>query len=121
MSLVLLVFGTVLIFVLEHDNPATLGGIAGEPHRWLAAFFQSASTRTAGFNSVSIIDLNHATNSFLRGNRTFSAFKRNIAPLVVLKSLAIIIGRVGSLTLAYVITTQRPTHILYADEDVATG
>jgi trk system potassium uptake protein TrkH len=212
-SLILLLVGTVLIYALEHHNPRTIGAVDGNAYRWLAAFFQSASTRTAGFNSVSIIDLNHATfllmmclmfigagststgggikvstfavtiiatTSFLRGRRTFSAFQRNIAPLVVLKSLAIIIvsvsllisatfilmitekarfdvvlfetisafstvgitagltaqlsdigklvmvvvmiiGRVGPLTLAYVVTRQRTTKILYADEDVATG
>ena len=32
-----------------------------------------------------------------------------------------IVGRVGPLTLAYVITRQRPTRVVYADEDVATG
>jgi len=50
---VLLAAGTVAIYLLERDNPATLGVMpAGQA--WLAAWFQSAITRTAGFNSIAI-------------------------------------------------------------------
>ena len=49
----LLVGGTVAILVLESGNPRTLGGLAwGE--RLLAAWFQSVSARTAGFNTIDI-------------------------------------------------------------------
>jgi trk system potassium uptake protein TrkH len=48
---VLLILGTVLFFILEFDN--TLGGMNfGE--RLNAAFFQSVSARTAGFNTIPI-------------------------------------------------------------------
>lgn len=50
---VLLVGGTVAIYVLERDNPLTLGGLSGS-QAWLAAWFQSVVTRTAGFNSIAI-------------------------------------------------------------------
>jgi len=47
----LLAAGTVMYLALEWTNPATLGALA--PHeRVLAAFFQSVTTRTAGFNSL---------------------------------------------------------------------
>ncbi|MGJ5591339.1 TrkH family potassium uptake protein [Micrococcus lylae] len=47
----LLAGGTVMFLVLEWSNPATLGSLApGE--RVLAAFFQSVTTRTAGFNTL---------------------------------------------------------------------
>jgi trk system potassium uptake protein len=50
---ILLVVGTVAIFFLERDNPATLGALPlGQA--WMAAWFQSAVTRTAGFNSIAI-------------------------------------------------------------------
>jgi len=49
----LLLTGTVLFWLLEHDNEATMAGLTTSG-QWLAAFFQSASARTAGFNSVDL-------------------------------------------------------------------
>lgn len=59
-TLLLLVVGTVYICVLEWSNPNTLGGLDG-PSRVLAGFFQSVQTRTAGFNSVDIGQMDSAT------------------------------------------------------------
>jgi len=57
---ILLIAGTGAIYLLERANPATLGGIArGEA--WLAAFFQSVTARTAGFNTLDIASLTHPT------------------------------------------------------------
>lgn len=51
-TLILLIGGTVCIFLMERNNPATLGNLStGE--KWVAAFFHSTSTRTAGFATVS--------------------------------------------------------------------
>lgn len=48
---VLLLGGGTLITLLEYDNPATMGTLsAGE--KWLAGLFQSATLRTAGFNTI---------------------------------------------------------------------
>lgn len=49
----LLLIGTLLFWVLENDNQATMAGLT-PGGQWLAAFFQSASARTAGFNSVDL-------------------------------------------------------------------
>lgn len=50
---VLLVVGTLIILVIEYNNPSTLGNLTiGE--KMLASFFQSVISRTAGFNSVDI-------------------------------------------------------------------
>lgn len=47
----LLLGGTVFFFLSEGGNPATLGGMPlGE--KWLNAFFQSVTLRTAGFNVI---------------------------------------------------------------------
>ena len=47
----LLVGGTLLFFGLEYSNPLTIGGLSlGD--KWQVAFFQSVTTRTAGFASV---------------------------------------------------------------------
>ena len=49
----LLVGGTVAVFLLEARNPATLGPL-GWGEAALAAFFQAVSPRTAGFNTIDI-------------------------------------------------------------------
>ena len=52
-SFVLSVGGTVAFLILESSNPRTLGPLpAGE--RVLAAWFQSVTSRTAGFNTIDI-------------------------------------------------------------------
>jgi trk system potassium uptake protein TrkH len=56
----LLVTSTAAIFLLERHNPATLGALNGHD-AWLAAFFQAVTARTAGFNTVDIGRLTHAT------------------------------------------------------------
>ena len=49
---VLLVIGTVSYLFLEWDNPNTFGPMT-IPQKIMAAFFQSANTRTAGFAGIS--------------------------------------------------------------------
>lgn len=52
-SAVLSIGGTAIFLILESSNPKTLGALpVGE--RVLAAWFQSVTTRTAGFNTVDI-------------------------------------------------------------------
>jgi len=52
--------GTLMIYVLERGNPATLGTVS-QGEAWMAAYFQSVTTRTAGFNSLNLADLHGAT------------------------------------------------------------
>ena len=58
---VLLIGGAFLFWILERENPATLGskpvGI-----QWLNAFLQSTTTRTAGFASIPQGALTHASS-----------------------------------------------------------
>ncbi len=56
----LLAGGTVAVFALERGNPLTLGPL-GTGEAWLVAFFQSATARTAGFNTIDIGSLTHPT------------------------------------------------------------
>lgn len=49
----LLIGGTVAIYGLERHNPLTLGALT-TGDAWMAAWFQSVITRTAGFNSIAI-------------------------------------------------------------------
>ena len=50
-TFVLLVMGTIFILVFEWNNPKTLGEMDFED-KLVNAFFQSTTTRTAGFNSI---------------------------------------------------------------------
>lgn len=55
----LLAGGTVFFLIVEYDNPATMGNMSfGD--KLLASWFQSVTTRTAGFNTI---DLNAMTVS----------------------------------------------------------
>ncbi|PQJ84732.1 TrkH family potassium uptake protein [Aliivibrio sifiae] len=208
----LLVVGTLFFYVLEYNNPSTLASLS-TGDKWLAAFFQSASARTAGFNSV---DLTHftqpalfimiilmligagststggglkvstitvaavATWTFLRQKKHVVMFKRTVSWPIVTKSLAIIvvsgsllsiamfslmltentgfdkvmfevisafatvgltagltaelsepgkfimvivmvIGRIGPLTLAYMLARPETSRVKYPEENVLTG
>ncbi len=64
MTPALLLAGTLMFWLLEHNNPGTLGK-AGVGGQLLAAFFQSASARTAGFNTIDIGQMTPATLLFL--------------------------------------------------------
>lgn len=55
-TLILLPAGTLYIAVCEWSNPATLGALDW-PSRILAAFFMSVQTRTAGFSSIDVADM----------------------------------------------------------------
>lgn len=50
-----LVMGTLLIWISERSNPATIGH-SSLPNQLLASFFKSASTRTAGYATFSYQD-----------------------------------------------------------------
>lgn len=52
-TLILLVVGTMAFFLTELHNSATLQGLSLQD-KFLAAWFQSMTTRTAGFNSIDL-------------------------------------------------------------------
>lgn len=57
---VLLVFGTLAFLLLEMNNPDTLLRLNG-PAKVLASFFQSATPRTAGFNTLDVSRMRDST------------------------------------------------------------
>ncbi|SHI54582.1 TrkH family potassium uptake protein [Wenxinia saemankumensis] len=89
-SVLLLLLGWVLVAVLEWTNPRTLGGLASTGDRLLAAFFQSATTRTAGFNSLDTAGLEDATTilvmalMFVGGGSTSTAGGIKVTTAIVL-------------------------------------
>lgn len=57
---VLLLGGTVLLFVFEYNNPRTIGDFTLF-EKWQASFFQSVTTRTAGFAALPQENLTNAS------------------------------------------------------------
>ncbi|WP_199242504.1 TrkH family potassium uptake protein [Desulfosporosinus fructosivorans] len=56
----LILFGAVFILIMEFANPKTLGPLPIGT-KVLAAFFQSVTTRTAGFNTIDISNMYETT------------------------------------------------------------
>ncbi|UUX33247.1 potassium transporter TrkG [Fundicoccus culcitae] len=51
MTAILLVFGTLIIWMAESQNEATISGLS-IPQQLLTSFFQSANSRTAGYTTI---------------------------------------------------------------------
>lgn len=62
-TVLLLVIGFLVIYALEYSNPKTLGSLS-PMGKILAAAFQSVTTRTAGFNTISQTDMSLAAKYF---------------------------------------------------------
>lgn len=60
MTVFLLLSGTLIILLLEYDNPATLLPLSWD-QKLLASFFQSTTLRTAGFATIDMAGLHDAT------------------------------------------------------------
>ena len=56
---VLLILGTLAFLVLEYNNPGTFGPL-NFPQKVMAAWFQSVTTRTAGFNTIDYSKMSEA-------------------------------------------------------------
>jgi len=61
MTLILIFGGGILIFLFEYNNPLTIGGMSLFD-KIQVSFFQSITTRTAGFATVPQQDLTNATS-----------------------------------------------------------
>lgn len=132
MTPALLLLGTLMFWLLERNNTGTLGATSFGG-QWLAAFFHSASARTAGFNTIDIGLMTPAallflmmlmfigagttstgggikvttfavvllaTRAFLSKRPHVTAFGRTLSPQIVTRSLAIIIVSTMVLMLA---------------------
>jgi trk system potassium uptake protein len=53
----------IVIFLLEMDNPATLGNLSHGEKFW-ASYFQAVSPRTAGFNTIDVTQIEDSTAFF---------------------------------------------------------
>ncbi|HCC07466.1 MAG TPA: Trk family potassium uptake protein [Clostridiales bacterium] len=60
MTGVLIVFGTLFIYMYEYDNVQTIANLT-QQDKIISAIFQSITTRTAGFNTIPLDTMNTAT------------------------------------------------------------
>lgn len=98
---VLLLWSFLAFLALEWNNPATLGQFAGAGDRFLVAWFQAVTTRTAGFNTVDMAGLNAGTVlmfislMFIGGGSTSTAggIKVGSFAVLVVATLAFLRGR----------------------------
>ncbi|MBM7834110.1 TrkH family potassium uptake protein [Clostridium sardiniense] len=99
-TVVLLIGGTILMYLFEMNNPQTIGNM-GFGDKMLNSYFASASPRTAGFNSVSTDGM---TNSgkfltiilmFIGGSpgSTAGGLKTATFGIVILTVISVIRGR----------------------------
>jgi trk system potassium uptake protein len=63
-TLILLIAGTVVIFIAEYNNPQTMGNMP-LPIKLLNSFFQSVTARTSGFNTINTGALTIYTLTFV--------------------------------------------------------
>ncbi len=59
-TIVINVIAIIAVFLLEYNNPGTLGKLSLPQKIW-AAYFQGTVPRTAGFNTIDISQLRHPT------------------------------------------------------------
>lgn len=62
-TIALIAIGMLIIFIVERNNPDSLGGLS-KGEKLLASFFQAVIPRTAGFNSVDISKI-YDTTAFI--------------------------------------------------------
>ncbi|SMC94488.1 TrkH family potassium uptake protein [Sporomusa malonica] len=63
-TLILMIFGAIVFFLLEYDNPDTLANLSWQG-KILGSYFQSMTPRTAGYNTLDIGKLTDATLFFI--------------------------------------------------------
>ncbi len=92
---VLLVGGTIVLYLTEYRNPETYGG------SWLGAFFQSVTARTAGFDAAGQASLTDASKAFMvalmlvggSAGSTAGGIKTVTAAVFVLSAAAVLRGK----------------------------
>lgn len=60
-SVSLIIYGTISFLIFEYNNPGTMGNMS-LPAKLLNSFFQSVTTRSAGFNTLPLDQMNDTSN-----------------------------------------------------------
>lgn len=99
-SVILLVAGSIFMFLFEKNNPATIGNMSLK-NKLLSSFFASVTPRTAGFNSISTTDMTAAGNfltimyMFIGGSpgSTAGGIKTTTIGLLIMTVVSVIKGK----------------------------
>ncbi|WP_446897186.1 TrkH family potassium uptake protein [Clostridium sp. LBM24168] len=100
MTAILIVSGALLFFLFEFNNPGTMKDMT-PGNKLLSSFFTSVSSRTAGFNSISLQDMTGSSKSliisfmFIGGapGSTAGGIKITTAALIVMTAVSAVKGR----------------------------
>lgn len=100
MTLILIVAGTLFVFLFEYHNPETIGNMTLS-EKFMASAFHSVSTRTAGFATISQAGLRASTKfitcilMFIGGSPggTAGGVKTTTVAMLFLTCLSVIYGR----------------------------
>ncbi|EGO62400.1 TrkH family potassium uptake protein [Acetonema longum] len=94
---VFLVAGTIGIFFLELLNVKTLGSLSWVD-KLLASFFQSVTTRTAGYNTLDISQMNQATWLYMIFLMFIGASPASTGGGIKTSTFAVIVMAIGAFT-----------------------
>ncbi len=141
-SLILIISGMLIFYVIERDNPDTLLQLS-QREKILSSFFQSVNTRSAGFYSVDINSLKDTTAFFMTilmfiggspgstaggiKTTTFGIVRltRGITPNLSTIGKIIItvtIGRLGPLTMAFAFARKNKQYSYrYSEGNIIVG
>ena len=100
MTAFLILAGTIGFFLLEYNNPSTMGDLS-VPEKLMASAFQSVTTRTAGYASVSQSGLTAGSRflgcilMFIGGSPagTAGGIKTTTAAMLLLTAVSVLRGR----------------------------
>lgn len=115
-TLILIIVGMILFYLIECNNPGTLKTLSTK-ERILSSFFQSVVTRTAGFNSIDMSKMKDTTTfvmiilMFIGGSPGFTAggIKTTTFGAILLTTFTVIKG--GRNVVAY--KKRIPQEIIY--------
>ncbi|KPU42123.1 Ktr system potassium uptake protein B [Oxobacter pfennigii] len=99
-TLVLFVLGTIIFFLLEYNNPGTLGSMSFMK-KIIAALFSAVTPRTAGFNTIDLASMTTASKfitiilMFIGASpgSTGGGIKTTTAAAIILTIISVIKGR----------------------------
>lgn len=100
MTVSLILIGFVLFFLLEFNNPNTMGNLSWKG-KFTASMFQSVTTRTAGFNTIDLAQMHDSSKlltvilMFIGGSpgSTAGGMKTTTVALVILLIVSVVRGR----------------------------
>lgn len=99
-SAVLIGLGTMVIFILEYNNPNTLGQLSLSG-KVMASYFQAVTARTAGYNTIEIGMMTNASLFFLIGLMFIGASPGSTGSGIKTTTFAVIMAAIWGMIRGY--------------------